>query len=745
MLMLRTIRAKDVGPLADVEITVKPGVTYVYGLNRAAGPASKNRNGTGKTVTFGIPRGLLYDDAVGGTSGIEFLTNNGKKIEIVSKPRPRGAGLKTTVSVDGVEKKLAKIADMKALIRKAFPLTQEDYDTYVHIDSRVPHPLVMGTTAQRQAFFTKFFGLDRIDAERKLYVAELNKLKSVRSAFDELRAQYQTQKTNLLDEEQVTKLESRIARLSSKVARLQEQVSQHQNTVRLVEFGSNMSEHLTTLKDCIHPEQDQSFEAAFEEHYEYEKENLVDADAKLKDARAWDNYREKSAEFEAASANLSSAALKLLEKGLTVKQLRVRAEKLEDQVSTSKASLMDAVRETNRHRARLEEDEVAEVEQPAEEEGDLLTLKKTYEHQIEHAEKFSKGVCESCGQTVDVKDPEVLRKRLKNVSSKLSAWRAHKAYVEDQEERASARRSGKELKSVVEDFEAKIAVGAKRLKAYREVLALPTAPEPFTGLKLETNVCEQMVEEVKEKLSMLKFMRPHLETVVEFWALTKTEVESATGAQDLEAEMYSAQERLNQTRTKLQVHETFKDQAQAMRRRLVKMKKLLEDEEPLQHLVKGYQNKNLKKMAIEAISEHLMDRVNKYAQEVMPERFVFSFVWDTQIRMLVHRPNGKTSDVRSLSGAESTFFTLVLVCALLAFVPDSKRVNVLILDEPAARLSDELKETFKKLVAQLNQLIPSIYVITPHQETYDGAHYITVVKAKDGSSSIVEAHPLTIK
>lgn len=741
MLMLRKLWAQDVGPLKNVEVKVKPGVTYVYGLNQAAGPASKNRNGTGKTVTFGIPRGLLFDENVGGTSGLSFKTNKGRVIEIVSKPKPRGKGEKTWVSVNGEDKTSRTIGETKNTISKLFPLTREEYDTYVHIDSAIPHPLVKGTTAQRQTFFTKFFGLDKIDAERKLYVAELGKLKEVRASFNELRTQFQNQKSNLLADEKVEQLTSLSSKLEKRLANLQEKVSAQQNVVRLIEFATNMKEQIAILKDCLHPAITQE---TFDEHEDYEKENLVDAEAKLKDARAWDKYKDQSAAFQEAFDALSPTARKY-QQALSPEDVEKKLEAAEETLSEAKDRLRDAQRTISKAQARLDQEKVAKVEAPQEEEGDLLTLKKTYEHQIKHAQQFSSGTCETCGQTVDVKDPEILRGRLKKVVAKLRAWEGAQEWAQDQDERKTAVMGLKEAQDVEAELTEIVRKKQKLVIALKAVAALPPEPTPFKGLKLEANVCEQMVTEIKEKLSFLKFMRPHLETVIEFLALGKAERAQAEDASALEAQMYEVQERLTRVNTKLSVHETFREQAATMRKRLVKLRKELQDEEPLQHLVKGYQNKNLKKMAIEAISEHLMALVNRYAQEVMPERFTFSFAWDTQIRMLVHRPNGKTSDVRALSGAESTFFTLVLVCALLAFVPDSKRVNVLILDEPAARLSDELKETFKKLIGILNQLIPSIYVITPHQETFDGAHYLTVVKAKNGESSIVEAHPLTLK
>ena len=87
-------------------------------------------------------------------------------------------------------------------------MTIEEYETFVHIDTRVPHPLVMGSTSIRKEFFTKFFGLDKVDAERKLYLAELNKLASVKEAYNTLYSTYNLIKKDALSKDAIAALEN---------------------------------------------------------------------------------------------------------------------------------------------------------------------------------------------------------------------------------------------------------------------------------------------------------------------------------------------------------------------------------------------------------------------------------------------------------------------------------------------------------------------------------------------------------
>jgi DNA repair exonuclease SbcCD ATPase subunit len=134
-----------------------------------------------------------------------------------------------------------------------------------------------------------------------------------------------------------------------------------------------------------------------------------------------------------------------------------------------------------------------------------------------------------------------------------------------------------------------------------------------------------------------------------------------------------------------------------------------------------------------------MATVNRYAALVF-ENYSFEFVWGTQIQLLVHRPEG-TSDVRKLSGAESMLFTLILILSLLVFVPKSKRLSLLILDEPYASFSDGTAELFTKLLPHITQVIPSVLIITPKAEfRVAGAAEFTAVK-QVGGTAIKKGHP----
>jgi DNA repair exonuclease SbcCD ATPase subunit len=234
--------------------------------------------------------------------------------------------------------------------------------------------------------------------------------------------------------------------------------------------------------------------------------------------------------------------------------------------------------------------------------------------------------------------------------------------------------------------------------------------------------------------------------------LTDKQRRASEIAPKLQRRINEVHEKVSKLRARLEVNASVVGSLKKHKARLDEMKAELAEEEALKLLVEAYADKNMKRTAVKAISKRLMMGVNKYAKLIFPEDYEFDFIWDSsKLQLMVYRKyqQGKKmkvlpSDVRKLSGAESKLFTFILVLALLAFVPAHKRSNVLILDEPTANFGAETTESFKKLLPILNQVIPSIIVITPRtEERFEGAQEFTVLKEK-GEARIVRGHPKSV-
>jgi DNA repair exonuclease SbcCD ATPase subunit len=129
----------------------------------------------------------------------------------------------------------------------------------------------------------------------------------------------------------------------------------------------------------------------------------------------------------------------------------------------------------------------------------------------------------------------------------------------------------------------------------------------------------------------------------------------------------------------------------------------------------------------------LEEVLNSYSKTLLPEDYKFSLEMDTQFRIEVTRNGALPSDVRRLSGAESSLFSLLLWAGLMSFVPKAARPNVLILDELDANMSEETKERFCEFLPKLLNVVEHIVVVTPqsdvrYEDYVPNVKYVTVVK-----------------
>lgn len=725
----------------DVKFDFQPGISVIYGLNRANARTSGNGNGAGKSAFFSQPGEILYESPIVGEK--QDTVKTGSRIlhmKIGDKQvRVDRTGSKLEIKVEGKLKKFRKKSDSKAWLAKHIPINQEEYNTYVHLDARIPHPLVMGTSTERKRFFTSFFGLDKLDIERKLFQAELSKLGKVRAAYAEVRNEYEASKDKALDPDKLALLETRLARMEAELKDLNIENKRIQGVQRLLTFETSAAEQLKTLR-ALCP--DGISEEAFDELYNNARKNLEQDKKGLEDAEAWEQYQRDNRHYTEAFNGLSKDATKLIGK-LGLKKARRKCGEALDLVTHVATEITKA---EGRIKANSKITKPQKVTKPEETDKKALRAKlDSLEHQYEHAKKFKEGTCETCGQSVKVKDPAEIKKRIKKIKGQLDAIAAYQDYREDKEAYDKAQQEIETDTADLEKLKPKYESLQKYSKVGKELASLPNKPEKFEGRKLEVKVMQRMVDEDKERIQLLKFLQPNLDTIIDLQNLTKKQRKSAVEGEEIQDKITELHDKLSKLKAKLEVNSMVSKDLKRLRSRLREMKEELANEEALKLLVEGHSDKAMKKMAVQAISSRLMQEVNKYARTIFPEDYEFDFKWDSsQLQLLVNRRYGKkvvTSDVRKLSGAESKLFTIVMVLALLTFVPQRKRCNVIFLDEPTANFSPETTKAFMQLLPILNKVIPTIVIITPKSdERYEGASEFTVVKV-NGESKIVAGHP----
>ena len=707
MKIIKKIGLKGIGPFTKgTTFEIPKGITYLYGKNQLD---NGNGNAAGKSLFASTLPELLYDAPIVGTkqdkskSGSRFVEyeSGANTIKIISAYK--GKSEKLEVLVNGKPQKFRGKTLTKDYLRKVWPITENEYKTYGYLDSRIPHPLVMGTSTERKNFFSSFFGLDKIDTEKKIISTKLSAIRKTKAAYEELKSNYNSLKEHLIPKDERIELESKLLKLRKRIKLLTESNEEASRVKRLIEFETYAANQIKAIyKLCPDLNDFQTLKKKLKARLakaESEVEQLEDWKAYVRDMKV---YKQKTQDLD-----MSLPLDKLESDSKAYTKLETELEYLD----------------------LTEPKEIKSVAKPKGDKKELIGKQSNLEHQIEHARKFKTGVCVTCGQSVKVLNLPKLKSELESVEEQINAWEEYDKY------KAKKIRYDEELqeyeKQVVRIKEIKDKI--KKLKPNHDLYNVRR--KIIKPVKVEKPEDVEEPEPIKADLNILLFCEPHIDTILELKKLSSSQRELDFDP----TELNTLQEKSSKISARLESHNTFGAQLKTIKERLEVLEEEAKQEQALELILNAYADKAIKKMVIESISQHLMSLVNKYAELIFTD-YHFEFVWGTQIQILVHRPSG-VSDVRKLSGAENKLFTLVLVLALMSFVPKSKRLSLLILDEPTASFSDQTTEMFHTLLPHLNTIIPSILVVTPDEtERLESASEYTVLRSKEGAK-IVKGHP----
>jgi DNA repair exonuclease SbcCD ATPase subunit len=712
MLVVKKFGIGGVGPFKDqVEFEVEPGIQYLYGKDLTRGG---NGNAAGKSLLASSSAEIFYDTPLvgnkqdrskSGTRFIEFVKDK-ELIRISSGFNGRSEALDISIAGNSGTERTKKMT--KEAARNLWNISETDYRTYAYLDSQVPHPLVRGSTVERKEFFTSFFRLDILDIEKKIFQAELLKIKKTKAAYQELKSTYDSLSKDLLGEEEYRSKRKALKELEAKLTLLQEKAEEGRRIQRLVDFEAYAGANLKKLKKLV-PDLDSFFEI----YKDFEKRlNKAKQDAEqLEEYKLYliqrKAYREKTRGLDMETP--------LEELEASDKEYWKAKRKLEDLTDIS------------------EPQKVAKPSKPQVERDTLVAERASLKHKLEHFQKFKTGVCDTCGQEVKTASPEKVKRRLTEVEAALSDWEEYAEALDNYSAYRKEKKEWMEGQALIEECRNKLRQNKEKSELYkkRSQLVEPVEVEKPEGV--------EDVEFLRKRFEVLEFCKPHLDSIIALEKLTDKERAFAFDPSELQ----ELQGEATDLRVAIEIHKSTANKAASVKERLEELELLVANEKALELLVDGYAEKAIKKMAIEAISQRLMATVNKYAPLVFDD-YHFEFSWGSQISILVHRNGQVPTDVRKLSGAESKLFTLILVLSLLMFVPKAKRLSLLILDEPLASFSEETGELFHRLLPHIQQVIPSILVVTPDaRERYEGAKEYTVVKNSKGSK-IVQGHPSNI-
>lgn len=654
------------------------GLTVVHGLNLNGG--KRNTNAAGKSLLMSTMQDLLYRDVLVGsrrdrvTEGsvsLEFGKSRDDVYRLVHQRK------KLQVHKDGKSLEIREQAEVDKLVKGILPSTIEAYSTLVHLDNRVPHPLIRGESDARKKFFTKFFELDTTDPLKKLVSLDLAEIKS----SGKLLADKKSRHSHLVENKQNTaELRVQLKKLNARKTSMQATIDAYQEQAALRQF---VTEHKESLESGSIPD------------LKSVTKRMATLQVQIDQAETFSDY---SAEFKAWK-----------------KAKAVADAYIEEHQIVDPQSELAACKRTQQ-----------EIEAYREEEHSLsLEIKRVREalDELEAPEEHAEGACDKCGAVLTGKLRDQHRKAIEVQIAKYN------------EKKAALKAKGKSLVAKKKALVAPADDAAdieQRIQVLRDMPKLASKPERPDGYGEFTENVEELRIELK-KLAKLKDKYFWARGDLYAKALSITDLEAFLSEPDPTSQYMKLVDKISEASVSYEMSKKADTEIAELESFIHESEAAATKVEALTILEKAYGTRGIRKVLINTVCQRLEEVLNSYSKSLLPEDYRFSLEMDTQFRIEVTRNGALPSDVRRLSGAESSLFSLLLWAGLMSFVPKASRPNVLILDELDANMSEETKERFCEFLPKLLGVVEHIVVVTPQSEVryedyVQNVKYVTVVK-----------------
>ena len=700
----------------------RKGVSLILGRNLDS--SNHNTNGAGKSLFFSqLPEILIGEPTIGNKKdlirkgSVEIALKKGKHQYVVN--RTFKPGEKITIARDGVDLEYRELSAAKLALKNILPFNAEEVLSLLYLDSRIPHPLVRGSSAVRQKFFMDFFRMNSAPVMRKLVRAELAALESKAGAFAVHRERLGKLSTSLKDVN-VDSLKDTQSKVRAKLAKYEALARRFSALGRIKDDYTASKEAYQELKglSVLTWEDAEAESVAVEGKLSLIAEQL----ANWKRYEEWVSGKQELVERKKeVKAELSRYPQ---QSGVTVKQITL-------DIEASTIELDDAKARVDKIKGRLRDvSEAVESQLRAE----LVTAKRKRKELEEAVD-----ACPTCGAAYDNKHA---KKEIGTVDERITEL---KASIESTASRREALLSKKEsIDSTFPLIEETLSAWGKVRKLKVEQASWEES-EAMQEPKVDKDTLGSRRTRLKDKYQTLLGSKPVFAAVTAYKEMSPEDKELLKGDSPTDT-LLSLHEKAGGLKMRIEEVEGLQEEYLELTKTVAAMSKELDEKDALDVLHDALSKKGVESLMIKMVCQRLEQQVNKYARLLFPEDFYFHFDLETQFNITVTRKYGKkeiTSDVRKLSGAESLLFSLILLIALLAFMPPKNRTNLLILDEPTSTFSPEMIDAFVKFLPILNSVIPHVIVITPTpNNVYAGAKVFTVVK-KGGHSRIIEGTDVT--
>lgn len=143
----------------------------------------------------------------------------------------------------------------------------------------------------------------------------------------------------------------------------------------------------------------------------------------------------------------------------------------------------------------------------------------------------------------------------------------------------------------------------------------------------------------------------------------------------------------------------------------------VQDNEIISFLLDLYSPKGIRIEHIKLLIQSYINLLNQYASSIFSEKVVFSSEIKGNNFSIYATRGSKTSDVNSLSGAESRQFLALSALVLRMLMPKSLQANIMVLDEIEAGMSEANRSLFcNNFIPLLMEHVAHVILVTPYNQ-----------------------------
>jgi DNA repair exonuclease SbcCD ATPase subunit len=777
MLSISSLKLENVVLFKDVDFEFIDGLTTIRGHNQDSQIADDQNNGAGKSLLLSTIPNVLYNapplarkkkakkDMLGKGSRITVDFDSGMSGKAVKIEQ---TGSKYKVFENGTDTELRTIPLAESYIGREFPISPLEFYSSVYIQSQRECPFQKGTESERMHFISEVFRLDAYDRLKEHFAQKLRDVKDRETEYATLSGKRTSTEAKLKKNTWTTDSQVDLDRLEAELDKVQDL---RDSAAETLQFEQNMMRGARQLQE-LELELDE-----FRAKYKFRKhphEMLPVLKRMLKVVSAYEEYQQALAIYKEDSSELN-ARLRELPKGKDPSSLKDEGTSIVDALERLEEEYEELENKLE-HRSKLSEAvsdwyrDIASLGHKAGKvpstnvEEQIAALRTTIS--LKKLLKTDDATCPTCHSDLDLKQirrsvtkaeqalPKLLD--LQSAQELQATWYANRKELskldDPKEEMLRIEESMGSLEERLHKVREEYKLQSERVQVERDLerIRKPKAlAKPKTNLtkrQIEDGIelCNEIMHHIKAREAIWKSfqgIKELFDTEDDPLEAQTSEYEDAKSYHDkLRADAASHSKRIRELEVERNTHTLLNQELDEIEEQLSKLSRSIRKKKIYESLVAAYGSKGIKTLAIQKIAEVLEANLNVYRSLVFAEPFRFKIeVTKSGMRVEVDRRNGHKSDIRLLSGSEADCFRLLFMVALLPLVPSERRTNFCVLDEPDAHMDPATRDRFAThFLPALQQIVPSVNLITPLPTEYDSARELVVVK-RDGVSTLKEA------